>query len=162
MDAHGSVMSGPDTARGERPRATTADASAGGTRVGCSSPRLTSLRLDHPPAPPPPFPSRSALTATGFASVVLDVDSTLCGIEGIDWLAARRGPEAGVRIAELTDRAMNGELALDAVYGERLGVVRPSREDLAALAAAYERALAPGARDGDRAACARRGGASCS
>jgi phosphoserine phosphatase len=86
------------------------------------------------------------MTEAGFASVVLDVDSTLCGIEGIDWLAARRGPEAGMRIADLTDRAMNGQLALDAVYGERLGVVRPSRDDLAALAAEYERALAPGAR----------------
>lgn len=85
------------------------------------------------------------MSAAGFASVVLDVDSTLCGVEGIDWLAARRGAEAGALIAELTDRAMNGELALDAVYGERLGVVRPSRDDLDALAAEYERSLAPGA-----------------
>lgn len=85
------------------------------------------------------------VTGAGYASVVLDVDSTLCGLEGIDWLAARRGPEAGVRIAELTDQAMNGELALDAVYGERLGVVRPTREDLDALACEYERTLAPGA-----------------
>jgi phosphoserine phosphatase len=89
-------------------------------------------------------PTSRELSA-GYASVVLDVDSTLCGIEGIDWLAARRGPEAGVRIAELTDRAMNGELALDDVYGERLGVVRPTRGDLEALASAYEGALAPGA-----------------
>ena len=81
----------------------------------------------------------------GYSSVVLDVDSTLCGIEGIDWLAARRGPQAGRRIAELTNRAMNGDLALDAVYGERLGAVRPSRGDLEALASAYEQALAPGA-----------------
>jgi phosphoserine phosphatase len=81
----------------------------------------------------------------GYASVVLDVDSTLCGIEGIDWLAARRGPAAGAHIAELTDRAMSGDLALDAVYGERLGAVRPTRDDLAALAAAYGSALAPGA-----------------
>ena len=87
------------------------------------------------------------MSAGGYASVVLDVDSTLCGIEGIDWLAARRGPEAGARIAELTDRAMNGDLALDAVYGERLGAVRPTRDDLAALAAAYASALAPGAED---------------
>ena len=86
-----------------------------------------------------------AVSGAGFASVVLDVDSTLCGIEGIDWLAARRGREAGERIAELTDRAMSGELALDAVYGERLGVVRPTRGDLDALAAAYEQSLAPGA-----------------
>jgi phosphoserine phosphatase len=87
------------------------------------------------------------MSAIGYSSVVLDVDSTLCGIEGIDWLAARRGPQAGARIAELTDRAMNGDLALDAVYGERLGAVRPTRGDLAALAAAYESALAPGAAD---------------
>ena len=46
------------------------------------------------------------MTEMRFASVVLDVDSTLCGIEGIDFLAARRGPDVGERIAELTDRAM--------------------------------------------------------
>ena len=87
------------------------------------------------------------MSAAGFASVVLDVDSTLCGLEGIDWLAARRGPEAGTRIAELTDRAMRGEIPLGAVYGERLGMVQPSEGDLAALAEEYERTLAPGARD---------------
>lgn len=87
------------------------------------------------------------MSAAGFASVVLDVDSTLCGLEGIDWLAARRGPEAGERIAELTDRAMRGEIPLGAVYGERLGMVQPSSDDLAALAEEYERALAPGARE---------------
>jgi phosphoserine phosphatase len=87
------------------------------------------------------------VSVAGFASVVLDVDSTLCGLEGIDWLAARRGPEAGARIAELTDRAMRGEIPLGAVYGERLGMVQPTEEDLAALAEEYERTLAPGARD---------------
>ena len=85
------------------------------------------------------------MTAPGFASVVLDVDSTLCGVEGIDWLAARRGPHVGARIAELTDRAMRGEVALDAVYGERLGMVCPTSRDLSALAEEYERTLAPGA-----------------
>ena len=80
----------------------------------------------------------------GFASVVLDVDSTLCGIEGIDWLAERRGPDIGVRVAELTDRAMRGEIALDAVYGERLTLVAPTRDDIGALATAYVAALAPG------------------
>ena len=85
------------------------------------------------------------MSATGFASVVLDVDSTLCGVEGIDWLAARRGAEAGAHIAELTDRAMRGEIALDAVYGERLAMVQPSSDDLDALAAEYTRTLAPGA-----------------
>jgi phosphoserine phosphatase len=80
-----------------------------------------------------------------FATLVLDVDSTLCGIEGIDWLAARRGPDFGARVTELTDRAMRGEIPLDAVYGERLALVCPSRAEVAALARAYDEAVAPDA-----------------
>ena len=82
---------------------------------------------------------------TGFASVILDVDSTLCGIEGIDWLAERRGAAMGAQVAGLTTRAMRGEIALDAVYGERLALVRPGRNEIAALAQAYAGSLAPGA-----------------
>lgn len=85
------------------------------------------------------------MTASGFASVILDVDSTICGIEGIDWLAARRGPAVGAEVVALTDRAMRGEIPLDAVYGERLALVRPSRDDLRALAEAYLGSIAPGA-----------------
>ena len=86
-----------------------------------------------------------------FASVVLDVDSTLCGIEGIDFLAKRRGPEVGARIADLTDRTMRGEIALEEVYGERLAVIRPTTADLMALREAYALSLAPGAADAIRA-----------
>ncbi|GLC23695.1 HAD-IB family phosphatase [Roseisolibacter agri] len=82
---------------------------------------------------------------TRFRSVFLDVDSTLCGVEGIDFLAQRRGPDVAARVAEATDRAMRGEIALDAVYGERIALVRPGREDLIALARAYADALAPDA-----------------
>jgi phosphoserine phosphatase len=81
-----------------------------------------------------------------YASVVLDVDSTLCGIEGIDWLAQRRGPDVAARIASVTERAMNGEIPLDAIYGERMNVVRPSAEDLEDLASAYADGMAPHAR----------------
>jgi phosphoserine phosphatase len=81
-----------------------------------------------------------------FASVILDVDSTLASIEGIDWLARSRGGDLAGRIAQITDRAMNGELLLDAVYGERLSLVRPTRTELDALGDAYINALAPGAR----------------
>ena len=87
------------------------------------------------------------MIATGFASVVLDMDSTLCGIEGVDWLAARRGAGAGTAVAELTERAMRGDIALEAVYGERLALVTPTREDIDALGAAYLETLATGARD---------------
>jgi phosphoserine phosphatase len=77
-----------------------------------------------------------------FASVVLDVDSTLSGIEGIDWLAARRGPDMAARIAALTDEAMRGLRPLESVYGARLEAIRPSRDDIAALALAYRSELA--------------------
>lgn len=80
--------------------------------------------------------------APRFRSLFLDVDSTLAGVEGIDWLAARRGPDVAAAVAGMTDRAMRGEVALDAVYGERLLAVRPGRDDVIALARAYAEALA--------------------
>jgi phosphoserine phosphatase len=77
--------------------------------------------------------------------VVLDVDSTLCGLEGVDWLAAQRGASAALEVARLTQRAMDGEITLDAVYGARLAMIRPAAPEIASLALAYRRALAPGA-----------------
>ncbi len=82
-----------------------------------------------------------------FAAVVLDVDSTLVGLEGIDWLATRKGTSAAEEVAALTDCAMAGTIPLDAVYGRRMTIVRPGREDLEALGAAYSAALADGARE---------------
>jgi phosphoserine phosphatase len=85
------------------------------------------------------------MTQPAFASVVLDADSTLCGIEGIDWLAARRSPEVAAEIAALTNRAMNGEIPLDAVYGTRLALIRPTLLEIQTLGDAYCRGLASGA-----------------
>src|SRR5690606_25042109 len=84
--------------------------------------------------------------APHFSAVVLDVDSTIAGVEGIDWLARRRGNDVASAVAELTRASMEGEVPLEDVYGSRLALVRPSREDLEALTAAYAAALAPGAR----------------
>jgi phosphoserine phosphatase len=85
------------------------------------------------------------VTHPRFSSVALDVDSTLAGIEGIDWLATQRGEEIARRVAELTDRAMRGELPLDAVYGERLALIAPTRREIDTLASEYCARLAPGA-----------------
>ena len=90
-------------------------------------------------------PDGEAGRSIRFASVVLDVDSTLSGIEGIDWLAALRGPEMAARIATLTDRAMRGEITLDSVYGDRLRMIAPTRREIEALSAEYVAAAAPGA-----------------
>jgi phosphoserine phosphatase len=76
---------------------------------------------------------------------VLDVDSTLCGIEGIDWLAALRDDAVAEQVALETAMAMRGEIPLESVYANRLGLVRPSREEIRKLADLYAASLAPGA-----------------
>jgi phosphoserine phosphatase len=85
-----------------------------------------------------------------FASVILDVDSTLTSVEGIAWLATRRGEEVTTAVDAMTNDAMTGALPLDAVYAKRLALVRPSRSDLSALASAYSAGLMPGAQDAIR------------
>ncbi len=84
---------------------------------------------------------------TRFSSVVLDADSTVSGIEGIDWLAARRGARIAERVALLTNRAMNGDVALEEIYGERLKIIKPNRTDIEALSEAYMQNVAPDAGD---------------
>lgn len=84
---------------------------------------------------------------TRFRSIVFDVDSTLSGIEGIDWLAARRGPEVEAWSARLTERAMNGEIPIEAVYGERMKAVRPRQAEIDELGRLYVARIAPGARE---------------
>ncbi|HSQ32429.1 MAG TPA: hypothetical protein VLN49_21380 [Gemmatimonadaceae bacterium] len=78
-----------------------------------------------------------------FATVILDVDSTVSGIEGIDWLARRRGDVVAHRVASLTTDAMRGAVPLDEVYAARLAAIRPRRDELDELSAAYVGALAP-------------------
>lgn len=85
------------------------------------------------------------MSAPRFSTVILDVDSTLCTIEGVDWLATRRGPEVEAEVQLATDLAMQGALALESVYGSRLAAIAPTRDDIAALAIAYKQALSPGA-----------------
>ncbi len=84
---------------------------------------------------------------TRFAWVVLDVDSTLAGVEGIDWLASLRGAAMQTRSAELTDKAMQGLIPLEEIYAERVNAVRPTREEIDALSHHYIQRLAPLARE---------------
>jgi phosphoserine phosphatase len=82
-----------------------------------------------------------------FATILFDCDSTLTRIEGIDALADGSGPEVAARVAEATRRAMDGEVPLEKVFGERLDALRPTRDDLQALGTRYVRELTPGARE---------------
>lgn len=85
------------------------------------------------------------MTSPRFASVVFDVDSTLCGIEGVDWLAERKDPALANEFAVMTAAAMAGDVPLESIYANRMDKIRPGAADLAALAAAYRQAVAPGA-----------------
>ncbi len=81
-----------------------------------------------------------------FGSIVLDCDSTLCAIEGIDELAHLVRPQdasVAERIAALTDSAMNGAMKLEQVYGQRLELLKPTRAALDSLAKLYVSQLLP-------------------
>ncbi len=80
-----------------------------------------------------------------FASVVLDIESTISGVEGINWLASRRGPEVARDIADLTERAMHGEIPYESVYGARLARVRPTEAEIGELSELYRGQIAPDA-----------------
>src|SRR3981081_69916 len=62
-----------------------------------------------------------------FNSVILDVDSTLSGVEGIDWLASLRGAEVEAWSGSLTARAMEGLIPIAAGYGGGVGLVKAAR-----------------------------------
>jgi phosphoserine phosphatase len=78
-----------------------------------------------------------------FASVVLDVDSTVSGVEGIEWLATKRDPATAAEVAQLTTKATDGEITLESVYARRLERIRPTEAEVGELAQLYERRLAP-------------------
>jgi len=77
-----------------------------------------------------------------FNSIILDVDSTLSDVEGIDWLAAQRGSEIETWSAGLTERAMQGEIPIEAVYGERMRIVKPTLPEIRELGKVYIKQMA--------------------
>lgn len=77
-----------------------------------------------------------------FNSIIFDVDSTLSGVEGIDWLAAQRGPDIEAWSAALTERAMEGDIPIEAVYGERMRIVKPTLPEVRQLGKVYVERMA--------------------
>lgn len=77
-----------------------------------------------------------------YRFVFFDVDSTLVTIEGIDVLA-----DGNPEIVRLTEAAMNGEIALDEVYGRRLEIIRPTLRAVKQLGETYCNSLVDGAEE---------------
>ena len=80
-----------------------------------------------------------------FDVICFDCDSTLSKIEGIDELAKSVG--LGPEMAKLTDAAMNGEVALEAVYEKRLSLIQPNINSINDLAQLYITELVEGVKD---------------
>lgn len=78
---------------------------------------------------------------------LVDCDSTLSSIEGIDELARARGASVYEPCRTMTDRAMDGSIPLDAVYGKRLELIKPTLEECVAMGGRYIEASEPGARE---------------
>jgi len=80
-----------------------------------------------------------------FQHVFFDCESTLTTVEGIDELARIKGQFD--YISELTRKAMDGEIELEAVYIERLKRLQPTRADLRLIARAYCENIVPNAKE---------------
>ena len=78
-----------------------------------------------------------------FGSVIFDCDSTLSAIEGIEELAA----DCRAEVSRLTEAAMQGDVPLEEVYGRRLALIQPTREQVQALGRRYIEAVIPDALD---------------
>lgn len=74
-----------------------------------------------------------------FGRVVLDCDSTLSQIEGINELGAMNGLRH--EVAEMTTQAMGGRVPFEEVFAKRLELIKPSKKQLASLGRLYVTSL---------------------
>jgi len=78
--------------------------------------------------------------------ICLDCDSTLSALEGVDELARLRGPEVQAQVEQMTSDAMDGRVAVEAVFGRRLEIIQPPRADVATVGRRYVETIEPTAR----------------
>lgn len=75
--------------------------------------------------------------------LILDCDSTLSAIEGIDELGRVRGPEVFKLVEAMTNDAMNGKIPVEGVFKGRLDIIRPTQADAEAVGARYIATVEP-------------------
>jgi len=76
----------------------------------------------------------------------LDCDSTLSAIEGIDELARLRGADCFAEIEAMTHAAMEGTIPISEIFGRRLEIIRPTREEVARVGQMYIERVEPAAK----------------
>ncbi len=77
--------------------------------------------------------------------LIFDCDSTLSAIEGIDELARVRGAEVFRQVEEMTNRAMDGQISVESVFGRRLEIIQPEARHVAEVGRRYIETVEPGA-----------------
>ena len=85
----------------------------------------------------------SAAAARPYQSFYFDCDSTLARIEGINELCALLDAPEREQVHALTEQAMNGEVALDQVYGRRLELIAPTAEQVEEIGRLYVEQMVP-------------------
>ncbi len=80
-----------------------------------------------------------------FTDVYFDCDSTLIGVESLDWLAERRG--IGAEVRQLTEASMNGEIPLEKVLKRKMDLIAPSQALVAEFVREIPRLLVSGAKE---------------
>lgn len=76
--------------------------------------------------------------------LLLDCDSTLSAIEGVDEMGRLRGPKIFKAVEDMTNAAMNGGTPIQEVFAKRLDMIRPTKAMCAQVAAMYAKHQAPG------------------
>lgn len=87
--------------------------------------------------------SGAVRAVSGPRLLVFDCDSTLSAIEGVDELARVRGAETFAAVEAMTHDAMDGRLPVEAVFGRRLEIIRPHRDDVEAVGRRYIATVEP-------------------
>lgn len=75
--------------------------------------------------------------------LLLDCDSTLSSLEGIDELGRLRGPETFKAVEDMTNAAMDGGTPMDAIFAKRLDIIQPTKTELASIGARYIATVEP-------------------
>jgi hypothetical protein len=90
---------------------------------------------------------RQASSSRRVEAVVLQVDSTVSGIDGLAWLTSRRDSETGLRLAALRREAAEQRWGWAELTRARLKQLRPRRAEINELGSAHLSALTPGVVD---------------
>lgn len=91
------------------------------------------------------FSDRHATTSQRPESVVLQVDATISGIDGLTWLSSRRNSASAAYLVELQRESVASGWSASTHARARLAHLRPRRAEVNELGAAYLAALTPGA-----------------